>query len=645
LLALNNFSFEFAGRYLYQNASWHIKPGERIGLVGKNGTGKSTLLRLINGDFELREGEMSGLKNLTIGFLNQDLLSFNSHDKIIDVAMKAFENAIALQHEIDAILKRMETDHSEAILNELGEKQEEFERLDGYRVRSKTEEVLEGLGFKTEDLERPLDEFSGGWRMRVILAQMLLQEPMLLMLDEPTNHLDLPSIEWLENYLQSYQGTVIVVSHDRYFVNRMVNKIVEITNQKIYHWTGNYDSFQEQKIMRDELQQRSFENQEKYIKEQQKFISRFRAKASKATAVQSRVKMLEKLDLIDEVEGESSGMNLSFKVKQQSGKLLSSIKHVSKAYGNQRIVTDTNIEINKGDKIALIGANGKGKSTVLRMIAGTESFKGEKENVYNVIESFYAQHQLESLVIENEILEELKSSATHKLESELRSVLGCFLFHGEDVFKKIKVLSGGEKARVALAKTLVSEANFLLLDEPTNHLDMQSVEILIDALISYEGTFVVVSHDRYFLSEIANKIWWIEDEKIKEYPGTYDEWEIWNKKRLIDEKPTEIQKNIKPAVDPNNAPNPALKEAQKEKKNLESAIDKKEAEINSFKQKVTSIEQKLSEPEVLANLSMMEDLGREHKSITTTIQSKEAESEGLLEKLMEIEEQIELLKN
>jgi ATP-binding cassette, subfamily F, member 3 len=644
LLALNNFSFEFAGRYLYQNASWHIKPGERIGLVGKNGTGKSTLLRLINGDFELREGEMSGLKNLTIGFLNQDLLSFNSHDKIIDVAMKAFEKAIALQHEIDAILKRMEVDHSEAILNELGEKQEEFERLDGYRIRSKTEEVLEGLGFKTEDLERPLDEFSGGWRMRVILAQMLLQEPMLLMLDEPTNHLDLPSIEWLENYLQSYQGTVIVVSHDRYFVNRMVNKIVEITNQKIYHWTGNYDSFQEQKIMRDELQQRSFENQEKYIKEQQKFISRFRAKASKATAVQSRVKMLEKLDLIDEVEGESSGMNLSFKVKQQSGKLLSSIKHVTKAYGNQRIVTDTNIEINKGDKIALIGANGKGKSTVLRMIAGTESFEGEKENVYNVIESFYAQHQLESLVIENEILEELKSSATHKLESELRSVLGCFLFHGEDVFKKIKVLSGGEKARVALAKTLVSEANFLLLDEPTNHLDMQSVEILIDALISYEGTFVVVSHDRYFLSEIANKIWWIEDEKIKEYPGTYDEWETWNKKRLIDLKPVEIQKNIKPAVDVNNAPNPELKEAQKEKKQIESEIEKLESEIDSLKIKLESIEQKLTQPETLADHTMMEDLGREHKSITTTIQSIEEESEGLLEKLMEIEEQMELLK-
>lgn len=644
MLALTNFSFEFAGRYLYKNANWHIKPGERIGLVGKNGTGKSTLLRLIHGEYELREGDMSGSKSLTIGFLNQDLLSFNSNEQIIDVAMKAFKNAVQLGHEIEALLKKMETDYSDEILYELGEKQEEFERLDGYRLRSKTEEVLEGLGFKTEDLERPLSEFSGGWRMRVILAQMLLQEPMLLMLDEPTNHLDLPSIEWLETYLQKYQGTVIVVSHDRYFVNRMVNKIVEITNQKIYHWTGNYDSFQEQKLMRDDLQQRSFENQQKYIKEQQQFINRFKAKASKATAAQSRVKMLEKLDLVEAVEGESSGMNLSFKVKQESGKLVCNIPSASKSYGSQRIVTNTKIEINKGDKIALVGANGKGKSTVLRMIAATEPFEGERDNVYNVIESFYAQHQLESLVVENEILEELKSSASKKLEAELRSVLGCFLFHGDDVFKKIKVLSGGEKARVALAKTLVSEANFLLLDEPTNHLDMQSVEILIDALINYEGTFVVVSHDRYFLSEIANKIWWIENEQIKEYPGTYDEWEIWNKKRLIDEKPAEIQKNSKPTQALQSAPNPAIKEAQKERRQVEADIDKMESEINSFKEKLTSIEQKLSQPEVLANLSMMEDLGREHKSTSTTILSLEEASEGLLENLMEIEEQIEQFK-
>ena len=640
MLTLNNFSFEFAGRYLYKNANWHIKPGERIGLVGKNGTGKSTLLRIIHGEYELREGDLSGIKNLTIGFLNQDMLSFNSHEKIIDVAMKAFQKAVDLQHEIDALIAKMETDYSDEILHELGEKQEEFEHLDGYRLRSKTEEVLEGLGFKTADLERPLDEFSGGWRMRVILAQMLLQEPMLLMLDEPTNHLDLPSIEWLENYLQNYQGTVIVVSHDRYFMNRMVNRIVEITHQKLYHWTGNYDDFQEQKLLRDEMQQRSFDNQQSYIKEQQKFINRFRAKASKATTVQSRIKLLEKLDLIEGVEAESGGMNLSFRIKQQSGKLLASVHHAHKQYGDQVILHDSKIEINRGDKIALIGANGKGKSTVLRMIAGTEPFEGERENVYNVVQSFYAQHQLESLHINNEILTELREFAPGKLEAELRTVLGCFLFHGEDVFKKIKVLSGGEKARVALAKTLVSEANFLLLDEPTNHLDMQSVEILIDALINYEGTFVVVSHDRYFLSEIANKIWWIENCELKEYPGTYEEFEIWNKKRNI------VETFVQPKTITPKESNPIIQE-KKDLEKQKKLFEQKSYEINqsaeSLLKEIKGCEELMGNAELFSNKQQADEVLSKYKKHKEDLQHLELELDHLQDAILDLEIKLESL--
>lgn len=633
MLALTDFSFEFGGRYLYKNASWHIKPGERIGLVGKNGTGKSTLLRIINGEYELREGELSGLKNLSKGFLNQDMLSFNSDEKIIDVAMKAFQEAINLQHEMDDILKQMETHYTDELLHKLGEKQEEFERLDGYRLKSKAEEVLEGLGFKTADLERPLSQFSGGWRMRVILAQMLLQEPMLLMLDEPTNHLDLPSIEWLENYLQNYQGTVIVVSHDRYFLNRMVNRIVEITNQKIYHWTANYDGFLEQKLMRDELQQRSFENQQQYIKEQQKFINRFRAKASKATAVQSRIKMLEKLDLIEGVDEEGRGMNLSFTVKQQTGKIVSNLKHVSKAYGNQVIVKNSNLIIEKGDKIALIGANGKGKSTLLRIIAGTEPYDGVSENTYNVIQSFYAQHQLEALNVEHEILEELRHEAPQKLESELRTVLGCFLFHGDDVFKKIRVLSGGEKARVALAKTLVSQANFLLLDEPTNHLDMQSVEILIDALINYEGTFIVVSHDRYFLSEIANKVWWIENEELKVYPGTYDEWETWNKNRIKTEvKPATENKPllVEQAAPVKNNQN------QNKKRQLEKEISETEQVLNKNTEEILKLETAISAE---TDSEKLNDLCLKHAQMQQNKQAIQQQLDELIEALIVIEEE------
>jgi ATP-binding cassette subfamily F protein 3 len=637
LLALNNISFEFGGRYLYKNASWHIKPGERIGLVGKNGTGKSTLLRIITGEYELREGEMSGLKNLTIGFLNQDLLSFVSNEKIVDVAMKAFSEALAIHKEIDILLHRMETDHSDEIMHKLAEKQEAYEHLDGYRIHSKTEEVLEGLGFTSDDLERPLDEFSGGWRMRVILAQMLLQEPMLLMLDEPTNHLDLPSIEWLENYLQGYPGTVVVVSHDRYFLNRMVTKIVEIANLKIYHWVGNYDSFLEQKEMRDELQQRSFENQQQYIKEQQKFIDRFRAKASKATAVQSRVKMLDKLDLIGETERDTSGMNLRFTVKQQSGKLVTSLKDVHKQYGQQVILNKSKIEIEKGDKIALIGANGKGKSTVLRIIAGREPFEGKRENTYNVITSFYAQHQLESLHLENEVLQELKDFAPNKPEGELRSVLGCFLFHGDDVFKKIKVLSGGEKARVALAKTLVSEANFLLLDEPTNHLDMQSVEILIQALQNYEGTFVVVSHDRYFLGQISNKIWWIENQELKEYPGTYEEWEVWNKKR---NEPVPFKNTQKEMVEEKKQKPKDYEEKERQKKIrlMEKQLEDLETKLIFISSSIQNIEEQLSNPKIISDHKQMHRLATEHQKLLSKKDTMSQAYDEVLEQLIGLDE-------
>ena len=301
MLSLNKFSFEFGGHYLYKETDWHIKPKERIGLVGRNGTGKSTLLRIITGEYELREGTISKHKNLSIGYLHQDMVSYNPKKSIRSVAMEAFEELIKIQEEIDALVEKVEHDYSDANINRLGELQEKFESAGGYTMQSTTDEILEGLGFKTKELEQPLGDFSGGWRMRVILARMLLQQPDLLLLDEPTNHLDLPSIEWLENYLKGYDGTVIIVSHDRKFLNQMITKIVEVANKKLYIWDGNYDFFLKAKEERDDLQQRQFENQQQYIKEQEKFISRFRAKASKAKAVQSRVKMLDKLDKVDSV--------------------------------------------------------------------------------------------------------------------------------------------------------------------------------------------------------------------------------------------------------------------------------------------------------------------------------------------------------
>jgi ATP-binding cassette subfamily F protein 3 len=633
MLTLNELSFDFGGRYLYSDVNWQIKPGERIGLVGQNGTGKSTLLRIITGEYKPTEGVLSKSKDCTIGFLNQDLLSYESSESIYHVALQAFDKALKLQIEIDQILERMETDYSDEILNQLGDKQEQFEALDGYNIQFKTEEILEGLGFKTADLERPLNEFSGGWRMRVMLAKLLLQNPRLLLLDEPTNHLDLPSIEWIEEYLQSYQGTVIIVSHDRYFLDRMVTKIVEVANRKVYQWAGNYSKFLELKVERDDLQQRAFDNQQSFIKQQERLIDRFKAKASKATMAQSRMKMLDKIERIEEVQNDESVMNLKFKVRQQPGKVIVAIKNLSKQYGDQVIFDHTNAEILRGDKIALIGANGKGKSTLLRIVDQSETFDGTVENGYNVEKTFYAQHQLESLNVNNEILEEMVQMGSVKTENELRTILGCFLFTGDDSFKKIKVLSGGEKARVALAKALVNEANFMLLDEPTNHLDIQSMNILIQALQQFEGTFITVSHDRYFISNIANKIWWIEEDQIKEYLGTYDEWKYFLQQRekngLAPKPKQEKTVNKTSAVQEINTPDAN----SKLKKQLQKQADEIEQVLEKLKIQKQDVEKQISE---MKDQSKIGTLSEQYKVLEDSIVSKNKEFETIFEQLLSL---------
>ncbi|MDI1234576.1 MAG: ABC-F family ATP-binding cassette domain-containing protein [bacterium] len=636
MLTLNELAFDFGGRVLYRDVNWQIKPGERIGLVGQNGTGKSTLLRIITNEYQPTEGSLSKAKDCTIGFLNQDLLSYESNESIYHVALQAFDKALQLQKEIDEIMDRLEFDHSDEILNLLGNKQEEFEALDGYNIQFKTEEILEGLGFKTADLQRPLQEFSGGWRMRVMLAKLLLQNPKLLLLDEPTNHLDLPSIEWIEEYLQSFEGCVIIVSHDREFLNKMVTKIVEVANKRVYQYTGNYSKFLELKADRDDLQQRAFDNQQQFIKQQEKLIDRFKAKASKATMAQSRMKMLDKIERIEEVQNDESVMNLRFKVRTQPGKILVTLKNISKQYGDQVIFENANAQILRGDKIALIGANGKGKSTLLRIIDQSENLdKGEVEIGYNLEKTFYAQHQLESLNINNDILEELVQMGSKKLESELRSILGCFLFTGDDVYKKIKVLSGGEKARVALAKTLVEEANFLLLDEPTNHLDIQSMNILIQALQQFEGTFITVSHDRYFISQIANKIWWIEEDLIKEYEGTYDDWKYWmakrEKTRAIDAKAAEVAKPaVKVSLNPTDSD---TKTIDKQKKQLQQQLNDIEKEIEGLKIKKSEIEKMLEDS---ANAAKVGTLSEQYQQNENILLSKNKVFETIFEQLLSL---------
>lgn len=602
MLSLNNISFEFGGRYLYRDATWQINPGEKIGLVGLNGTGKSTLLRIINGEYQLEKGEVSKLRNMTLGFLNQDLLSYSSSDTILEVAMQAFGEPLRLEKEIHALLEKMEHDHSEAILHELHDKQVAYEAADGYNIQHKAEALLEGLGFSTADLNRSLNQFSGGWRMRVMLAKMMLQQPDLLLLDEPTNHLDLPSIQWVEKYLQDYRGAVVVVSHDRYFLDKVVTKTAEIANQKITLYNGNYSFYLEEKSGREELQRSQFKNQQQYIKEQEKLIDRFRAKASKAKMAQSRMKMLDKMDKIEDVESGTPDINIRFVIDRQPGKVISHLQIKKKAYGDLKILENTEIKINRGDKIALIGANGRGKSTLLRMINGSEPYEGKSENVHQVVTAFYAQHQLEALNLNNDLITELAEFAPDKKDVELRTVLGAFLFTGDDVFKKIKVLSGGEKSRVALAKTMLSKANFLILDEPTNHLDMQSVAILINVLQEYEGSFIIVSHDRYFLSQVANKIWWIEDLQVKEYPGDYEEYEYSrSQQKAADQavqKAAVAKAKAKKAEAVEQKQKDPSEEEKKKKKKLSNRVQQLEDELSKLKKEREALEKHLSKPEV-----------------------------------------------
>jgi ATP-binding cassette subfamily F protein 3 len=624
MIAITNLSYFLGDRALYDSASLHIKPKQKIGLIGLNGTGKSTLLRLIVGEYLPDGGTISKSGDCSIGFLNQDLLSYQSDDSILSVAMQAFERQNQLQNQIDKILHDMEHHYEDVLVERLARVQEEFEALDGYTIQSKAEAILEGLGFSTSDLSQPLRLFSGGWRMRVMLAKLLLQKPALLMLDEPTNHLDLPSIKWVEKYIQTYEGAVIVVSHDREFLDNVVDTTVEVSGAKLNLYSGNYSYYIEEKTLRNEIQRGAYENQQAKIRQTERFIERFKAKATKARQVQSRVKALDRMEVVDEVIDENAKVHFRFQFTTQPGRHVFQLEDASKAYGEKVILDKTSISMERGDKIALIGANGRGKSTVLRIVAGTEPINGVRRLGHNVGFTFYAQHQLESLNVAHNLLEELKYANPTKTETELRTVLGCFLFSGDDVFKKIKVLSGGEKSRVALAKVLLSQANFLLLDEPTNHLDMQSVNILIQALQQYEGSYIVVSHDRFFVENIANKIWYIEDHQIKEYPGTYQEYELWVEERGLQSAVSEkVAVSSAPPPKSTTSTNTPPKAAPKTKpssehpqsKKLQKQITELEAEIEALEEDKKTLEVQLNDPTAYADAAALKKLNTSYEAL------------------------------
>ncbi len=641
LLGLQNVTFEFGARTIVEDATWLIQPNERIGLIGYNGTGKSTLLKVLTGQYTPAKGTVEKGKETTIGFLHQDLLGFDTEDSILEVALGAFERIKELEKELEIVGKELEKTGDEELANDYTDLLHEMDVLDGYSIHHRTEEILQGLGFSNADIHKPYKNFSGGWRMRVLLAKMILQHPDVLLMDEPTNHLDLPSIEWLEKYLIHYPGAVVIVSHDRFFLDRMVTKVVELYQQKLHFYTGNYSYYEQEKEIRIDMQKKAFDNQQDYIRQNERFVERFKAKASKAAAAQSIVKRLEKLDRIEDVEIERPNMRINFAVEKQPGRTIVTLKNISKSFKDVEIVNHTGAEIERGDKIALIGANGKGKSTLLRIIADTETFEGERIWGHNVQESFYAQHQLEALNQNNDVLEELKDAGSGKNDLELRSLLGAFLFSGEAVEKKIKVLSGGEKARVALAKTIASKANFLMLDEPTNHLDIHSVDLLVQSLVKYEGSIVLVSHDRYFISRLANKIWEIEDHKIREFKGTYAEWEDWKERKLKAEAEAKKAEKPEPKVHLKVVEQPKVKvvtnDEKKELQKIKSRFGQLETKLVELNKNKTTLEAALADPAIYGDKNKFLQAEAEYNKAAKELADANAEYEKVFEKMMEME--------
>lgn len=632
LISLHHINLEFGDRCLLRDASWHVSTGEKIGLIGHNGAGKSTLLKVIAGEMQPQAGNIQRQRNCRIGFFHQDLLSYQTKAPIRDVAMGAFADILECWQHIQELGERIAQDPREEWMQAYSEWLHRFEVANGYQLKARTEEVLEGLGFQTAELDRSYAEFSGGWRMRVLLARLLLQQPDLLLLDEPTNHLDMPSINWLEQYLQEQQHTVIIASHDRHFLNRLVHKIVEIDHQQLLIYKGNYDAYVQQKQLRLQHQQRAYENQQAFIKQQQAFVERFRAKATKAAQVQSVIKKLEKLDRIDAPQDSPAAPHFHFHILQQPGRLIMSGKHISKRYAQTMVLHQACFEILRGDKIALIGANGKGKSTLLRILQGAIDYEGQLKSGYHVITGYYAQHQTEALDLSRTILQEIEHDAPDYTTQEIRNMLGQFLFSGDDVLKPIQVLSGGEKARVALVKLLLSKANFLLLDEPTNHLDMPSVDALKQALMAFPGTFIVVSHDRYFLEGLVNKIWYIEDGQIKEWQHSIEEWLKQQAGSL-----QAISRASNPAPGEASSSSATQRALRKQYQQQKRQFEKLEKQLNDLQMQMQSLAHQLADPQLYADREQFMHVEKTYRQLQNQHQELQLKYEALFEELLAME--------
>jgi ATP-binding cassette subfamily F protein 3 len=523
VIQLDGISKGFGGQILFRDLTWRIPERERVGLVGPNGAGKTTLCRILAGLEEPDTGQVSRPRGVTVGYLAQEA-GGHAVGSVLAEALSGFETVWALEREMEDVARRLETTPSETLTDRYGELQHRFEALGGYRLETQARAILTGLGFESGQLTHSLTTFSGGWRMRAALARLLLLAPSLLLLDEPTNHLDLASLAWLEDFLTGYDGTVVVVSHDRYFLNRMVTSIADLTPEGLVVYPGDYDAFLVEREARHELLEARARNQAKRIAEVERFIERFRYKATKARQVQSRIKMLDKVERI-EVPGARRQVHFAFPQPPRTGRRVATLAGIHKAYGDNVVYAGIDVAVERGERLALVGDNGAGKSTLLKILAGVLPFdRGERTLGSHVAVHYYAQHQLDALDPTRTVLEELEAVAPESTHTRLRTILGAFLFSGDSVDKKVAVLSGGEKARLALARMLVRPAALLCLDEPTNHLDLASREVLESALAEFPGTIVFISHDRYFINRIATVVVEVVRGVLTAYPGSYDDF-------------------------------------------------------------------------------------------------------------------------
>ena len=601
MIQLNAAGKRYGHKLLFDGVDLLITPRDRVGLVGANGTGKSTFLKILAGLETLDYGSVSVAKGITAGYLPQDGLTLTGRTVFAE-CMSVFSRLHDMEKELEHLTSRMaEIDHTSAEYEQVAERyhhiDHEFRVHDGYAIDAQVGAVLAGLGFVPEDWNRQTDEFSGGWQMRISLAKLLLQKPNLLLLDEPTNHLDLESRNWLEQYLADYPFALVLISHDRYFLDVTVNRIVEIWNKKIWTYSGNYEKYLSQKTQRQEQLEAAYKNQKDRIEQLEVFINRFRYQATKAKQVQSRIKELEKIERIELPEEEKT-IHFSFPQPKPSGRIVAEFKGVAKSYGEKQVFKNVDFMIERGDRIALVGVNGAGKSTLIKLLSGLEPLsRGHYDLGHNVHLDYFAQDQYKELDHDQRILDDLGKIAPSSRETDLRNLLGCFLFSGDDVFKRIGVLSGGERNRYALLKMLLHPANFLLLDEPTNHLDIRAKDILLNALSAYSGTVVFVSHDRYFIDKLATRVFEIGGGQVEIYPGNYEDF-LWRKQGGAEKLQASVATtaHVPAAANGNGSAPPAAKSKRInpiKRKQMEERAKKLEDEIATLESTISAHESSL----------------------------------------------------